>query len=280
MKKEYKEIISVIKGDIDKLERAIVEDLEFPTSSLNDLLLAPSKRIRPALAFLFLRANGLEITNEQFDLQVAVELAHTASLIHDDIIDFADERRGLETLNHKFNDKIAVLSGDYVLSVALKKITNLNNTEILQEFLSTFSQMAIGEISQYFTKNKIPTMEEYIKKTIQKTAGLFNVALKSSAILAKTKSENWSNFALNFGIAFQIKNDLDNVLTSCSDIKNGTFTAPVIFSNSTEITSDAIHNTKKLINKHILIAQNCIEQLPKNQYSLALKDILELYKND
>lgn len=280
MKKEYKDIISVVKGDIDELERVIVEDLEFPTSTLNDLLLAPSKRIRPVLAFLFLRATNHSVTSEQLNLQVAVELVHTASLIHDDIIDYSTKRRGLETLNYKYNDKVAVLSGDYILSIALKKITQLNNPDILQEFLQVFSQMSIGEISQYFSRFNIPTMDEYITKTIQKTAGLFSVSLKSSAIFAKTDINLWNKFAHNFGIAFQIKNDLTNILTDNCDIKNGIYTAPVIFSNSTEITSDAIQKTKNLINKHILIAQECVEQLPKSQYSRAIEDILELYKYD
>lgn len=280
MKKEYKEIISIVKRDIEKLESIITDNIAFPTDSLNNLLLAPSKRIRPALAFLFLRANGFEVTDEQLNIQAGVELAHTASLIHDDIIDLANERRGLETLNKQYNDKIAVLTGDYILSIALKQITNLKNNEILENFIQTFTDMATGEISQYFLRNNIPTINEYLTKTIKKTAGLFCVSLKSSAILAKTNDYLWSQFALNFGIAFQIKNDLDNVLTSNSDIKNGIYTAPVIFSNSTEINSEAIKKTKDLINEYISMAYNCVEQLPKNEYSQALRDILELYKND
>lgn len=280
MNNKYKEIISVIKGDIDDLEKAIVEELEFPTQFLNDFLLAPSKRIRPALAFLFLRANGHNVTFEQLNLQVAVELAHTASLIHDDIIDLANNRRGLQTLNDQYNDKIAVLTGDYILSIALKKLTALNNNEILQEFLTTFSQMANGEIAQYFSKFQIPTMDDYIKKTIQKTAGLFDVALKSSAILAKADIDTWSNFALNFGIAFQIKNDLENVLNDNSDIKNGIYTAPVIYSNSTEMKDESIQKTKKLINEYLERAKKVSKKLPKNKYSQAIKDILELYMYD
>ena len=266
--------------DIEKLESIITDNIAFPTDSLNNLLLAPAKRIRPVLAFLFLRANGFEITEKQLDLQIAVELAHTASLIHDDIIDLANKRRGIETLNNQFSDKTAVLTGDYVLSVALKKLVSLNDWQILSDFLDTFSEMVSGEINQYFTHFEIPTIDEYIKKTIQKTAGLFNVSLKSAAKLANTDTKLWVTFAQNFGIAFQIKNDLDNILTDKTDITNGIYTAPVIYSNSIEISDESILKTNELIDKHLKIACDCVSKLPNNKYSIALIELLEYIKND
>lgn len=280
MSKSYQDIISIIKGDIDNLERAIVEDVMFPTEALNNLLLAPAKRIRPVLAFLFLKSYGHDITEEQLQIQVAVELAHTASLIHDDIVDFSNNRRGLQTLNTQYSDKVAVLTGDYILSVALKKLVSINDSIILNDFLNTFSQMASGEISQYFTKHSIPSLEDYINKTIKKTAGLFEISLKSASRLAQENINLWADFAINFGIAFQIKNDLKDVLTDNNDIKNGIYTAPVIFSNSTSITQDAIEKTKQLANDYLINAQNILKILPQNDYSKALKEILELYKND
>ena len=106
MSKSYNEIISVVRGDINRLEKAIIEGLNFPDEALKNLLLAPAKRIRPALAFLFLRAKGVDVSDKELALQTTIELAHTASLIHDDIIDLSQERRGLQTLNTKFNNKI------------------------------------------------------------------------------------------------------------------------------------------------------------------------------
>lgn len=260
--KTYQDIVSVVRGDIEHLESEIVADLSFPNSSLEELLLAPAKRIRPALAFLFLRAKGLEITDEDFVHQTAIELAHTASLIHDDIIDLSEKRRGLDTLNAQFGDKIGVLTGDYILSVALKKI--VNKPELLNEFLETFSEMAQGEINQYFTRFEVPSLEEYLHKTVQKTAGLFRLALGN-------------DFGLNFGIAFQVKNDLKDVE---DDIKNGVYTAPVIFSGGTEITPEGILKTKDLINKYLDKAADEIKNLQQNEYSQAIKEILELYRYD
>lgn len=258
--KTYQEIISVVRGDIERLEAEIVTDLNFP--ALNELLLAPAKRIRPALAFIFMRAKGILPTEEDYAIQTAVELAHSASLIHDDIIDYSQKRRGLTTLNAQFGDKIGVLSGDYLLSVALKKI--VNKPQILNEFLDTFSQMAEGEINQYFTKFEIPTLDEYLHKTIQKTAGLFRLALGN-------------NFGLNFGIAFQINNDLKDIE---EDVKNGVYTAPVVFSGGTEVTTEALDKTKGLINTYLDKAAADLKNLPQNEYSRALHEILGLYRYD
>ncbi len=260
--KTYQDIISVVRGDIEHLEAEIVKDLCFPNNALKKLLLAPAKRIRPALAFLFARANGLEVTNELLAHQTAVELAHSASLIHDDIIDLSEKRRGLSTLNAQFGDKIAVLTGDYILSIALKKIAG--REELVGEFLETFSEMAQGEINQYFTRHEIPALEDYLQKTVQKTAGLFKLALRN-------------DFGLNFGIAFQIKNDLKDIN---EDIKNGVYTAPVIFSGGTEITPAGLQKTKDLINKYLDKAAQEVENLPHNAYSQAIKEILELYRYD
>lgn len=261
--KTYQEIISVVRGDIDKLEQELVKDILFPDNSVKELLLAPAKRIRAVLAFLFLRAKGLSVTDEMLKHQTAVELAHTASLIHDDIVDLSEKRRGQDTLNTKFGDKTGVLTGDYILSVALKHI--VNKPQVLNEFLTIFSEMAQGEINQHFTRYKIPTLDEYMRKTIQKTAGLFHLALLGIA----------ENFGLNFGIAFQIHNDLKDI---DDDIKNGVYTAPVIFSGGVDVTSEGLRKTKELINEYLDKASAEVDVLPQNKYSQAIREILELFR--
>lgn len=278
MNETYNEIISVVRGDINNLEALITEEKFFSEAVFKALIQAPAKRIRPAIAFLFLRAYGLDITNEQLNLQCAVELAHTASLIHDDIIDKSEKRRGTYTLNSIYGDKYAVLAGDYTLCIALNKILLLKNNDITNDFLKVFSEMAKGEISQLITRGKIPTLEEYMQKTQQKTAGLFSVSLKSAAQLAQqTKNISaWDSFGFNFGTAFQIKNDLKDLDI---DIKDGVYTAPVIFSQDAEnITREAIEATKNLINQKLLRLEAFLDNLPQNKFSHALKELLELYK--
>lgn len=275
MNKNYQEIISVVRGDIENLERILIDDEFFSEDVLKSIITAPAKRIRSALAFLFLRANGYEITQEQLLLQSAVELVHTASLIHDDIIDKSDVRRGNSTLNAVYGDKYAVLAGDFTLSVALKRIISLKNELITNEFLYIFSEMAKSEISQLASKNIIPTIDEYLAKTQGKTAGLFKVALESSALLAGIDCIDWKDFGFNFGTAFQIKNDLKDLKL---DIENGIFTAPVIFSNGINITEDALLKTKELKNNFIKNIENKI--CPTNKYFSAIIELLELMKND
>lgn len=278
MNKTYDEIISVVRGDINNLESYITGDNFFAEAVLKSLILAPAKRIRSVIAFLFLRAYGLEISEKQLNLQCAVELAHTASLIHDDIIDKSEKRRGTYTLNSIYGDKYAVLAGDFTLTVAFNKIISLNNNSITEDFLKVFSEMVKGEISQLISKGKIPVLDEYMQKTRQKTAGLFAVALKSAAILAgKTElAAGWRDFGYIFGTAFQIKNDLKDLDI---DIKDGVYTAPVIFSHDAEnITREAIEATKNLINQKLLRLEAFLDNLPQNKFSDALKELLELYK--
>lgn len=278
MNKTYDEIISVVRGDINNLESYITGDNFFAEAVLKSLILAPAKRIRSVIAFLFLRAYGLEISEKQLNLQCAVELAHTASLIHDDIIDKSEKRRGTYTLNSIYGDKYAVLAGDFTLTVAFNKIISLNNNSITEDFLKVFSEMVKGEISQLISKGKIPVLDEYMQKTRQKTAGLFAVSLKSAAILAgKTElAAGWCDFGYNFGTAFQIKNDLKDLDI---DIKDGVYTAPVIFSHDAEnITREAIEATKNLINQKLLRLEAFLDNLPQNKFSDALKELLELYK--
>ena len=278
MNKTYDEIISVVRGDINNLESYITGDNFFAEAVLKSLILAPAKRIRSVIAFLFLRAYGLEISEKQLNLQCAVELAHTASLIHDDIIDKSEKRRGTYTLNSIYGDKYAVLAGDFTLTVAFNKIISLNNNSITEDFLKVFSEMVKGEISQLISKGKIPVLDEYMQKTRQKTAGLFAVSLKSAAILAgKTElAAGWHDFGYIFGTAFQIKNDLKDLDI---DIKDGVYTAPVIFSHDAEnITREAIEATKNLINQKLLRLEAFLDNLPQNKFSDALKELLELYK--
>lgn len=278
MNKTYDEIISVVRGDINNLESYITGDNFFAEAVLKSLILAPAKRIRSVIAFLFLRAYGLEISEKQLNLQCAVELAHTASLIHDDIIDKSEKRRGTYTLNSIYGDKYAVLAGDFTLTVAFNKIISLNNNSITEDFLKVFSEMVKGEISQLISKGKIPVLDEYMQKTRQKTAGLFAVSLKSAAILAgKTElAAGWCDFGYNFGTAFQIKNDLKDLTR---DINDGVYTAPVIFSQNPEcITEQALQKTKELINYYLSALEGYLEKLPDNEFSHALKELLELYK--
>lgn len=242
---------------------------------LKSFLNAPAKRIRPLLSVLYLKANQKELTQNHYKLLTAVELIHNASLIHDDIIDNAETRRGHKTLNVIFNSKIAVVTGDYLLTAALDYINEIKLPLIIKKFTCTLAEMCQGEFSQYFDTNKIPTLDDYIKKTKQKTAALFMTALECSMIISNSDSENALNFAENFGIAFQIKDDLTNILTTKSDIKNGIYTAPVILSGS--VNNPAIEKTYSLLNNYICNALKYLNSLKNSPYKTALHALGEIY---
>lgn len=281
----YKEIADIVKFDIEKLNSRL-NGLFFEDNiifqELQNFLNSPSKRIRSVLTFLYLRANELEVTDEQIELQAIVELIHNASLIHDDVIDEDLKRRGQNTLNYKFGSRMAVISGDYLLSIVMKKLTSFNSIELFNIFAKTLDNMCSGEIQQYVLLGQIPSIEEYLDKSYLKTGALFEAGITAAMRIAgETKIIRAVEFGRNFGIAFQIRDDLKNVLaTDSKDLANGIYNAPAIFSGSSEVNSSGIEKTKDLLNNYLDKAEDCLVDLAENEYKEALFELLELLKND
>ena len=278
--RNYQQIFDTVKSDIDIIINNLTAKLNLQEplqTKVKAFLNAPAKRIRPLLAILYLKAAGVYLQEKHYKLLTAVELVHNASLIHDDVIDEADVRRNQTTLNRSFNTKLAVIAGDYLLSCAMDFLQEINNQQILSNFIQTLSEMCKGEIYQYFSTNKIPSLEDYITKCEQKTARLFMTALECSAILSPEISRTDALlFARNFGIAFQIKDDLTNVLTTKSDIKSGIYTAPVILSADSD--NPAIEKTYDLLNNYIDNTKKYLNNLENNDYKKALEELTELYR--
>lgn len=307
---KYLSIFEVVKDDVEKVKSSLFDGIELDNSlkfKLFDILNAPSKHIRAVLTFLYLKTAGMKIDEKQIIYQSAIELVHNASLIHDDVIDESSVRRSAQTLNSKFGNKLAVITGDYLLSVALKKIRTLENSKIIDIFAQTLDDMCQGEIKQDLSRFKIPTIEEYLKKTELKTAKLFETALCGSFLLYGTEKfshlienidfgvssigghevmgdefycSNVQDFARNFGIAFQIRDDLINAKTSQNDFKDGIYTAPVIFAGSVDDYENGIEKTQILLNNYIESAQKEIEKFEESKYKTALTNLLGLIKNE
>jgi geranylgeranyl pyrophosphate synthase len=214
-------------------------------------------------------------------------MVHNASLIHDDIIDESHIRRGNETINTNFDNKLAVISGDYILSLAMEKLSEIGNIELIRDYSQTIRQMCIGEINQNFDRFKIGTIEDYIEKTKNKTAYLFEIALTGCAKLSETKHDikALGELGLNIGIAFQIRDDLINITKSDSskptnnDFENGIYTAPVILGDKSDNYTSGIEKTKILLNNYLESAKQQVATLPNNNYKQALEEFLELLKN-
>ena len=288
---KYKEIRLLAKKEISVIEEKMVSSIQVrePLKSyIIEFLMSPSKRIRPFLAIIYMKACGYELTEEQLELLTTIELVHNASLIHDDIIDESKFRRGHKTISENFDNKLGVISGDYILSVAMEKIADLGSIEILRKFSDTLKQMCIGEINQNFDRFKIGTIEDYIEKSKNKTAYLFETALICTALLCKDKLDlkKISDFALNVGIAFQIRDDLMNFTKNepskpfNNDVADGIYTAPIIYAGSVEGYRSGIEKTKTLLNNYVNSAISDIELLPNNEFKTALREFLELLNND
>lgn len=280
----YQEIFEVVKSDIKKIENRFLEILPKSCEIYSDLekfLKSPSKRIRSVLALLYLRAIGVEVDENQLELLMIVELIHNASLIHDDVIDEEKIRRSQKNINSKFGNKMAIISGDYLLSVVMEKLTRLGKLELFEIFSKTIKEMCEGEILQYSNLYKIPTLEDYLKKTYQKTGSLFEACVLGCVMLSTLQEvENAKEFSKNFGIAFQIRDDIENILKGGNDIKEGVYNAPIIFSGSIDNPVAGIEKSKVLLNNYLDIAQKCLCGMDESEYKSALKKLLELLKYD
>lgn len=286
----YNKIKSAANSELANIEAKMITDIDIrePLKSyIVKFLTSPSKRIRPVLAILYTKALGGILTDEQLELLSAVELVHNASLIHDDIIDESTLRRGEKTISSEFDNKLGVISGDYLLAIAMEKIGKLNSIDILNNFSRTLRKMCIGEINQNFDRYKIGTIEDYIEKSKNKTGYLFETAVVSCLLLtpAAKNLKQAEEFALNIGIAFQIRDDLLNLTRNDpskpanNDIAEGIYNAPVIYSGDAEDYTSGIEKTHALLDNYLKEAENHLTQLPKNEYTTALREFLELLKN-
>ena len=288
---KYSKIKKTVQDELDIIKEnmvSVINTREPLNTYLKEFLTLPSKQIRSVLPILYLKAQSIEITEKQLRLLTAIELIHNASLIHDDVIDNSDFRRSHKTLSKEFDNKLAVISGDYILSVVMEILVGLGSVEIISKVSQTIKKMCIGEINQNFDRFQIGSIENYIEKTKNKTAYLFETAFICTLMLSPEKYdlENLNKFALETGTAFQIRDDLLNITNTDrskpenNDIEAGIYNAPVIFSGAIANLSTGIEKTRDLLNNYIKSAQSRIENLPQNQYKTALYEILELLNND
>ncbi|PPD85396.1 hypothetical protein GOBAR_DD17663 [Gossypium barbadense] len=240
-----------------------------------------------------------EIT-EMIHINLAMPLDQVASLLHDDVLDDADTRRGVGSLNAVMGNKLAVLAGDFLLSRACLTLASLKNTEVVTLIATVIENLVTGETMQLTTaSNKRFSMEYYMQKTYNKTASLISNSCKSVALLAGHTAEIAMlafEYGKNLGLAFQLIDDvLDFTGTSASlgkgslsDIRHGIITAPILFAmeeypqlravvdkgfdNPANVDialeylgkSRGIERTKELAMKHANLAAAAIDSLPQS----------------
>lgn len=239
--------LSVIGNPI-RDELACFEQLFFASLSHGNELLSQAldhirqrggKRMRPILTFLMAKTFG-EVSMVTQNAALGLELLHTASLIHDDVVDESAERRGQPSLNASFNNKVSVLVGDYILSTALLHVSFTGHQLIIQSLAELGQTLSSGELLQLnnFTQGGLDE-QVYYEIIEQKTASLFSTCAKIGAISAGANDEAVvaaTRFGLIVGMIFQVRDDIFDYYDSKNigkptgnDMAEGKLTLPAIF---------------------------------------------------
>lgn len=199
------------------------------------------KRMRPLLVLLVAKLCGQgQVNDTALHAALALELLHTASLVHDDVVDESGERRGQPSVNAAFNNKVAVLSGDYLLSTALMQVSLTHNNDIFCLVSSLGQELADGELLQLANVSN-PTLSEEVYFDIirKKTASLFAACTKAGALAAASSDEMVEKMRLfgeYIGLCFQIKDDIFDYAENPAlgkptgnDMREGKLTLPVLY---------------------------------------------------
>ncbi len=209
------------------------------SQALNYLLSSGGKRIRPAVTLL---AGGIVKADidRLITLAAAIELLHTATLVHDDLIDGALFRRGIPTLNAQWSPAATILTGDYIFARAAQLAAETDSVEVMHMFAETLATIVNGEVTQLFTPRRKIHRQEYFARIYAKTASMFVLATTSAAILGNTSErvkEIFRGFGYEVGMAFQIVDDVLDFVGEQSevgkpvanDLRQGLITLPMIY---------------------------------------------------
>lgn len=229
------------------------------------------KQMRPMFVFLTSKMLG-EINDRTYDAASLIELLHTATLVHDDVVDDANERRGFFSINALWKNKIAVLVGDYLLSKVLLLSIEKNNLELLQIVATAVKEMSEGELLQIEKARKLDITEEvYFEVIRQKTASLISACCEAGAVASgrNDMQPTMRQFGELVGLAFQLKDDIFDYGTGEKigkptglDIRERKMTLPLIY---------ALNNASPEIRRELLyIVKN------KNENSKSVKRAIEI----
>lgn len=236
-----------IESELGDFNSLFAESLSHTDGLLSQVLAyirqRTGKRMRPMLILLMAKNFG-KVTDVTQNAAVGLELLHTASLVHDDVVDESDERRGQASVNAEYDNKVAVLVGDYLLSTALLRVAFTNNTNIVKYLAELGRTLASGEILQLSNiANENISEDVYYQVIKQKTAALFEACCAIGALSAGASQdviEKAKKFGQNLGIIFQIRDDIFDYYDSTdigkptgNDMAEGKLTLPVIYALNT-----------------------------------------------
>tara|TARA_B100001175_G_scaffold89230_1_gene75186 strand:- start:467 stop:1432 length:966 start_codon:yes stop_codon:yes gene_type:complete len=306
----------VIFDELEKLEITLSEsinsDIELATEVSGHIVNSGGKRIRPAICILVAKTLGYS-ESDLIRLASSIELLHTATLIHDDVVDESLIRRGKESIQAKWDDAHGVLVGDFVYSKAFQLMASFDNPKIIRALANATNKISEGEVLQLSMREQSNLSEkDYFNIIDRKTAELFKVSAVTAGILCESAEpvlDSLNNFATSLGLAFQIQDDIldyygQENLTGKKvgkDFEEGKFTLPIILSlktmnhtNKTRLLSlfktrkiedfaeilalmESEKTTEQLQTIFTHYSNECInelEKLPQNQYRDALENIV------
>ena len=240
---KLKTIYASLRSDLSLVERELERTLFVQQTVLmqasRQLLKAGGKRLRPVLVLLSGKFGDYDIEKIK-EVAVSLELIHTASLVHDDVIDDADVRRGKPTVKAEWNNQTAMYTGDYILAKALERITSIHLPEAHQILSKTIREVTIGEIDQIRDQyNWDQNFRSYLRRIKRKTALLISTCCRLGALVSGALFEHQqrlARFGYYAGMSFQITDDiLDYVGTKAKlgkpaggDLKQGNVTLPAL----------------------------------------------------
>lgn len=248
------EIKNIISTELQEFSAAFESTLKSDNDILNEInsyiIRKKGKQLRPIIVILSAKLCG-EVTHKTIDAALAIELLHTASLIHDDIVDHTTERRGKPSINKNWSNKIAVFTGDFMFSKSLYCATKTENMRILSTISQIGANLTKGELQQLNTSLKSSLSEEMYYTIIKnKTAELFASCSLVGGLSADASDEELNhlqNYGTYLGMSFQIKDDIFDYLENIqigkptgNDIRDGKITLPLIYAlqNTPQMEAD------------------------------------------
>ncbi|MBO1003053.1 heptaprenyl diphosphate synthase component II [Pseudogracilibacillus auburnensis] len=314
-------IYGFLKKDLQDIENTLTETIQAEHPILREaslqLLRAGGKRIRPVFVLLSAQFGDYKHHMDQVKaVAVSLELIHMATLVHDDVVDNAELRRGKPTIKHIFGNRVAMYTGDYILARALEVITTVHLPSVHRTLSKTLVKVVEGEIAQIEDKFNVDQgLRDYLRRIKRKTALLIATSCKLGAI-ASGATEKQANqlyrYGYNVGMSFQIIDDILDFTASSkelgkptgSDLIQGNITLPVFyamndpafleelkasFQNAKEIDennlkhlvdllskTDAIEQSYQLSNLYLRKALHAIKLLPNNKAKRTLQTIATL----
>ncbi|WP_249871870.1 heptaprenyl diphosphate synthase component II [Oceanobacillus saliphilus] len=309
-------IYGFLKKDLDLIETALHESIQAEHPVLRKasigLLDAGGKRIRPVFVLLAGQLGSYDLNNIK-KVAVSLELIHMATLVHDDVIDEAELRRGKPTTKSLYGNRVAMYTGDYILARALEEVTTIHNPDIHRLLSRTLVEVSIGEIEQI--KDKYvwdQTLRDYLRRIKRKTALLIATSCKLGAIVSgldEKDADRLYQYGYNIGMSYQIIDDILDFTSSAkelgkpagNDLLQGNITLPVLyalehkdFREMIDVTftdpdsvddhsmkmlltklksTDAIKKSYKVSDLYLAKALKSLEPLPQSRAKLTLQDI-------